>query len=233
MAIEKNQAWPHRVGVMAHVFKAFAAVSGAVRCLEMGVWFGKGSTQIWLKHAPKASEFILIDSWKPYASKSDLSSTEHNYKEMDDLSTDAFLSAFLEVKNIEAIRRDDELKISLVRGDSRVFTKNIVPGNFNFIYIDGDHKYEGVKKDIAEAKRLIAQDFGIICGDDLEVMPSDELLGICRENLETDFLRSPVCFHPGVMLAIHEEFGVVNMHNGFWWIVVKDGQFRLDLLRPE
>lgn len=207
-------------------------LGGGIRGMEIGVWYGKGSTQIWLKRAPASSEILLIDSWKPYASNRDLvDDTAFDYKEMDDLTTDAFKSAFLEIKKIEMGRLQDNLAISLLRGDSASFLKYLKDDSYDFIYIDGDHKYEKVKADIQESKRLINKEFGLICGDDLEKLPSGELYQLAKQHPERDCLREPYHFHPGVMAAIYEEFDEVNMINGFWWIVIADGKFQPALLK--
>jgi hypothetical protein len=30
------------------------------------------------------------------------------------------------------------------------------------------------------------------------------------------------------MLAVHEEFEQVGMHNGFWWVLQRNGRFSVD-----
>ena len=143
---------------------------------------------------------------------------------MDQLSTDAFLSAFLAVKQIEQSRHKDNLKINLLRGDSSNCLSNFKSNSFDFIYIDGDHKYEKVKEDLREAKRLIKKDNALICGDDLELLPTDELYELALKNLNRDCLRPPhPKFHPGILAAIKEEFEQVHMYNGFWWIAYRNG----------
>lgn len=62
-------------------------------------------------------------------------------------------------------------------------------GIFDFIYIDGDHKYENVKSDILHAKRLINKKFGVICGDDLDKVPTEELTELSKDFKNRDFLR--------------------------------------------
>jgi hypothetical protein len=98
-------------------------------------------------------------------------------------------------------------------------------GLFDFIYIDGDHKYASVRKNIQDAKRLAQHGRALICGDDLERLPSPELLQVAQEHRDRDFLRGPYQFHPGVMLALHEEFGEVGMSEGFWWVFKRDGRY--------
>ena len=59
-------------------------------------------------------------------------------------------------------------------------------GLFDFIYVDGDHKYESVKRNLIDAKRLAKKAFSLVCGDDLERLPSRELLDIAYTNRASD-----------------------------------------------
>lgn len=204
-----------------------------IRILEIGVWYGVGSTDIWLSNCQAGSEIYLADSWAPYASEGDLNDHEWNWKKVDDLSTDAFLSAYLNTKRLQEERQADNIKIHLTRGNASTFLPVLGSDLFDFIYIDGDHKYENIKLDIREAKRLVKKDFGIICGDDLEVMPTPELYELAKQHPKLDYLRDPHNFHPGVLAAIHEEFETVNMVNGFWWTFCVDGDFTIGAITPD
>lgn len=71
-----------------------------------------------------------------------------------------------------------------------------------------------MKADISHAKKIIKKNFGIICGDDLEVSPSPEIIQKAyMSNLDIDSTKD---FHAGVLLAVYEEFQKVNMESGFW-----------------
>lgn len=234
MTIAHNQAWPERAPIMKELFTT-AFGTKAVKGLEIGVWYGVGSTQIWLQHCGPNSEFYLIDSWKPYSSHEDLTDdTSYNYKEMDDLSTDAFLSAFLATKSTTNSRSVHNIKSHLIRGESSSCLSAFSSDQFDFIYIDGDHKYKNVSSDIKQAKRLIRKDFGIICGDDLEFLPTEDRYSRAKKFPNRDFLRDPgsECFHPGVLAAVYEEFGIVNMVNGFWWTVCLNSNFTTEAIKP-
>lgn len=140
MAVEQNQAWPQRAPIMKMLFST-AFKDKPIKGLEIGVWYGIGSTQIWMEECAPNSEFYLIDSWKPYASKEDLvEDTAGPYKEMDDQSTDAFLSAFLATKRAANDRSQDNIKNYLIRGESSTCLNAFTSDYFDFIYIDGDHK---------------------------------------------------------------------------------------------
>ena len=77
------------------------------------------------------------------------------------------------------------------------------------------------------------KNFGIICGDDLEKLPTEELITVAKMNKNRDFLRQDnEHYHPGVLLSISEEFDRVNMINGFYWIVCINGKFDAEILKP-
>jgi predicted O-methyltransferase YrrM len=59
-------------------------------------------------------------------------------------------------------------RIILHQGDSATEMSTLPEALFDWIYIDGDHTYEGVSRDIREAKRLIKPD-GFLVFDDYMV----------------------------------------------------------------
>lgn len=217
--IHENKLWPHALEPLTQIIREF---DYPISVLEVGTWFGKGSMSLWLTECKDNSNLTVVDAWRPYASEKDLASYP-DYAE-DDLATkDAFLSTFDIIKNFEENNRERCLEINMIRGDSRNVLPKLKNDQFDFIYIDGDHKYDPVKKEIQNAKRLIKKDFGIICGDDYETYPTDELLEIARNNKTTDYINN--C-HTGVLLAVHEEFASkVNKYNSTWWIYCIDGKF--------
>jgi hypothetical protein len=224
--VPQNQAWPARALIMADLFRQHFS-GKPINAVEIGVWYGIGSTNIWLENLAKGSQLFLIDSWAPYASPDDLKDPEWDYRRMDELSTDAFMSAFLSVRRFETSSRRDEVKINLMRGGSASILSSMASDQFDFIYIDGDHKYDNVKQDLVQAKRLIKKDFAIICGDDLERVPTPELYEVAKDHPNRDYLRDPHYFHPGVLMAVHEEFPAINMAKGFWWVFCVNGEFVL------
>jgi hypothetical protein len=200
--------------------------SSPISALEVGTWYGEGSTKLWLAALPCMSKLVLLDSWRPYLSDKDKGAADVSYRSMDDLS-------FSAMHNVLKIVREHEkdslhLDVSVIRGGSQSVLNLLKESNFDFIYIDGSHYYADVVEDIASAKRLLKRDFSIICGDDLELAIDDELVTLARNNLDRDFIScSKGSFHPGVLLAIHEQLGEVNMQNGFWWKYVVKGDLSL------
>lgn len=231
--VPQNQAQPKRTKAMAALAKA--AFPDKARVMEIGVWYGSGSTNIWLDTFADGSELVLIDAWRPYASEADVSGkdfrpTYWDYAKMDGLSTEAFLSAFLNVRRFE--NENGGKEVSLIRAKASNLLRYFQEDTFDFIYIDADHKYDSVKSDIQNAKRLINKSYGIICGDDLEKCPTPELIDVARQYKDRDYIKGSYGFHPGVCLAVAEEFETVNMVDGFWWVVSDNGSFRTDRLTP-
>jgi hypothetical protein len=55
--------------------------------------------------------------------------------------------------------------VELHQGDSSAALATLPDRSFDFIYIDGDHAYEGVVKDLAMAAQKIKADGWIVCND--------------------------------------------------------------------
>lgn len=66
--VARNQLQPKRLSQLELLIRSF---STNVRCLEIGTWFGQGSTQIFLKNLGSADSIFLIDAWQPYVSYKD------------------------------------------------------------------------------------------------------------------------------------------------------------------
>lgn len=135
------------------------AVSRPIRALEIGVWYGVGSTNIWLNNLRDESKLVLLDGWRPYSSSEDLADHDEGWHKIDTLSTNAFLSTFLNVRKFED-ESPKRVDISMIRGTAESVLPMFRDDAFDFIYIDGDHKYRQVKQDVVEAKRLISKEYG-------------------------------------------------------------------------
>ena len=211
-----NQLWSGRSEVILKLIKTFEK---KITVLEIGTWFGEGSTKIFLKNLKPNSKLILLDIWEPYVSKDDLANSQASTALMNQVGSLA-LSNLL--RNISKYPSIDTTVIKSGNNSLSLLKEN----TFDFIYIDGSHYYETVKNDIDIAKKLINKKFGIICGDDLEIHPNKYLVNLSKKFKNIDFIEHDnSAFHPGVMLAVYEEFGEVNCDNGIWWIYIKNNKF--------
>lgn len=212
--VNTNQAWPARVNAQLEIFGSF---SNPISCLEIGVWFGKGSTSNLLKVLPSGSTLISVDKWEPYASELDKKTTEMDY--LSNLAAHSALNVFSTPNRSRGNRNIEAL---LAKADSVTLMKYLPEESFDLVYIDGSHYYPKVSQEIEHAKRIVKGNFAIISGDDLEVFPNEVNLKEAAEHLDQDFYNG---YHPGVLLAVGEAFLEVNMINGFWWVYRKDGVF--------
>ena len=121
-------------------------------------------------------------------------------------------------KTIYLIKKQFNIDVIHIKGYSFEIMDLLKEKSFDLIYIDGDHSYESVKKDILLAKKLLKKD-GIICGDDLEYQYEDLIsIGINPYEVK-DFYSKKINnlgYHPGVSVAVYEEFKKVKNYYGFW-----------------
>ena len=201
--------------------------SKPITALEIGTWFGSGSTQIWFETLPPGSSLFLVDAWARYVTAEDRKSgVSPSYRLMDLLPQAALTSAVRQIFRAEA-RPDNDLEIVLMRGKSSRVLDFFREAMFDFVYIDGSHYYADVKRDLALAKTLSRTEFSIICGDDLETIDPG-LIEIARRHSHRDFIIADgVSFHPGVTLAVSEELPQVGISNGFWWAIKRNGVWGL------
>lgn len=219
--IAVNQAWPVRIRAMSRIIRD--NFSGPIFAIEVGTWFGEGSTRLWFAQLAPGSSLLLIDSWTPYVSKEDQATAGLQYKRMDSFHLSALRNA-ISVVDEEKQRGID---VTVARGRGTSMLDRLAESSADFVYIDGSHYYEDVLADIRSALRVVKKDYGILCGDDLELGVRADLLDRARANVEHDCITTEAgSFHPGVMLAVHETLGEVNCDNGFWWVYLKDGEIR-------
>ena len=126
-------------------------------------------------------------------------------RSMNDLPFTALLSTLKEVFHMEKKRKD--LRIITIRGKTRDVLPSLAENYYDLIYIDGSHYYKDVKNDIQMSKKIAKKNFSIICGDDYELDFNPRLLEIAKKSIDNDFIETEYgAFHPGVFLAIHDEF---------------------------
>ncbi len=184
--------------------------------LEIGSWYG-ASALSWAQglvlHNGGHGSITCIDAWQPFFDRS-----KHKgevYQAMEHaLGSDIAYNIFLH--NIATVPED--IKRQHLRG----LSENILPllrdGGFDVVFIDADHTYEPVRKDILLSQRLLKEG-GIICGDDLNLQLSECDNKFAKANKDKDFVKDPKTgrnFHPGVTVAVEEIFGKVSVWGGFW-----------------
>lgn len=184
--------------------------------VEVGSWYG-ASALSWAQglklHNNAQGQITCVDGWVPFFDR-DLHKDDVYVAMEHSLGSDSAYQIFLHNMNTlpESIKRRH------MRGKSEEILPLLRDNCFDVVFIDADHTYAPVKRDITESLRIV-KDGGIICGDDLNLQWKD----VDQENAEAmhdrDFVKDPKTgrnFHPGVTLAVHEIFGEVSMWGGFW-----------------
>ncbi len=227
----RDQTFNIEKNLFLHDFFIQYCTHKPIRGIEVGVLAAQGSTKLWLNNCLPDSNFFLIDEWD-----SDISDFFNMTEPVDQyvhiaqklLTSDFYSEAVLTIKEIQRRRWMDNLEINIVRGKSHNVMQYLPTSVFDFIYLDGNHLYQGIKQDIQQSKRLVNKKMGIICGDDLDKLPTRTLYEFAKNYPTSDFLRQPENnYHPGVLSAVFEEFGEdgVNMKHGFWWVFCVDSKF--------
>lgn len=122
-------------------------------CAEVGVWKGDFSEDILNIKEPK--ELHLIDSWEmlPEITDNQYARVAHNVRGMDDI----FEEVSTRFRGLDSV--------TIHRGLSDSVLTEFPDDYFDWMYVDADHNYEGVRKDLAIALTKVKPG-GYIGGDD-------------------------------------------------------------------
>ena len=125
------------------------------RCAEIGVWNGAFSEYILEVTRPR--ELILIDPWDLIADQPEDEQTHKKHSDEDFMGS---------MRERVAAKFADRPEVKLHQGFSAEVLEELEDDSLDWIYIDGNHLYEFVKKDLAVAARKVREG-GMIAGDDL------------------------------------------------------------------
>ena len=117
---------------------------------EIGVLSGENAECI--LNLLNIKQLVLVDPWKEYVDiRTGVSDGDSSY----------YQNFYEEVKN----KFSNNSKVRIVRDYSVNAAKMFDNEHFDFVYLDGDHAYEAVLKDL-EAWYPKLKKFGVMCGDD-------------------------------------------------------------------
>jgi hypothetical protein len=123
-----------------------------LKIVELGVFKGEFSEEIYKRMNPK--ELYLVDIWKGEFGSGDKDGNNHTVvKDMKDV--------YLNLKNKYA-HHDN---IFIYRKNTIDFLNSVSDDYFDMIYVDADHSYEAVTKDM-ELSFLKLKNSGILAGHD-------------------------------------------------------------------
>lgn len=131
---------------------------------EIGVWKGESSE----KFLTKASHLTLVDAWsiEPYKQETETSQKEYikKYKKIVKSSNVKDFELFFEEVYKSVKKKFKNKPVKILRMESREFFK-INTDLFDWVYIDGDHSFEGCLFDLRNSLKILKSG-GSIFGDD-------------------------------------------------------------------
>jgi SAM-dependent methyltransferase len=111
-----------------------------------------------IRRLPRRGVVAEVGTLRGNLAKLILKITEPREFHIFDLSFDCFDRAFFESEVLSG-------RVILHEGDSSTEMSALPEAVFDWIYIDGDHSFEGVSRDIREAKRLIRPNGFLVFND--------------------------------------------------------------------
>lgn len=196
-----------------------------LQILEVGSWVGASAlsfAQGLISYNDAKGTLTCVDAWKPFFDRT--KETADYVREMEmALGTDTAYQLFSH--NISTV--PDTITCQHLRGQSDDILPLLRENTFDIIFIDGDHAYTPVLRDIRNALALVKEG-GIICGDDLNLQLHEVDANNTRQQAEADFIRDPKTgrnHHPGVTVAVAEIFGEVSVFGGFWAMQKRGNQW--------
>jgi predicted O-methyltransferase YrrM len=189
--------------------------------LEIGSWAG-GSTITFAEAIKKYNggrgKVVAVDAWQSFhwtnSASWRIEKPSHMIMEKA-LKEGKIFDLFLH--NIKSAGVENLVEIK--RGWSKDILPTLQTESFDLIFIDGSHFYKDVLLDLQNST-LLLKNWGVICGDDLELQFNEVDQEKLIEYKDNDTFLDPKSgakFHPGVTLATHEFFGEpVTVWKGFW-----------------
>lgn len=134
--------------------RMLATLPKGARCAEIGVWNGDFSAQILEVTEPE--ELVLIDPWDLITDTSAKDQTHRRHQDR------AFMA---QMREAVAKRYAGLPNVTIRKGFSQDVLASYPDNYFDWVYIDGNHLYEFVKRDVDMSFRKVRTG-GVIAGDD-------------------------------------------------------------------
>lgn len=180
--------------------------------IEIGSWTGQ-SLAAWDATFAGRARLVAVDRWEPYPLRGECN---FPYRAVNDQLASGQVRREFNARVAGMVDR-----VEVVVEDSRAALVRFADQRrlFDLVYVDGDHRLEAVRADIAGALNILRRG-GVLCGDDLE-RQLYEIEDLHRHDTAAasglDYVDG---YHPGVTQAVGELFGRVWSRDGFWMVDV-------------
>ena len=166
--------------------------------LEVGSWCGDSTMEIGSVVKEKGGILFCVDWWK---------GSMDTYLEKVAMTGDVFSYFWNRIR-----RAGLEDVVVPIRANSGVAHQALIREGFDFVFIDGDHRYEGVSNDIKNYAPLVKKG-GILCGHDCEGRLEDYDAEFLAAGKDVDCMESVHC---GVVLAVNSVFDDFSLNHSIW-----------------
>lgn len=188
------------VNEQAVVLSALAQSVASPNCrlLEVGTWCGDSAMVLGSVAKKYGGRLYCVDWWK-----GNVGTELHDIADSQDIYS-------LFWKRVRDQGLDDT--IIPLRGKSEDVSGILLPEAFDLIYIDADHRFDNVMRDIQTFAPLVREG-GILCGDDCEGWLADFEADFLERGKNQDFFESVHC---GVVLAVASNFPAHSIDYNIW-----------------
>lgn len=168
------------------------------RLLEVGSWCGDSAIVLGEVARRHGGHLYCVDWWK------------------GNVGTD--LETIANVRDVfpvfwERVRQNGLEDIIIpIRGKSNDVAAVLAAGKFDFVYLDGDHRFEAIRRDIEDFAPLVRTG-GVLCGDDCEGKPCDFDAAFLEAGKSQDHSE---LVHCGVVLAVGAAFPDYSIDYNIW-----------------
>ena len=166
--------------------------------LEVGSWCGDSAVEIGAIVNSYGGKLFCVDWWR-----GNIGTHLEGAAKQVDIYTEFW-------NRIVAEGLDDT--VIPIRGRSDDVARALADKVFDFVYIDGDHRYEQAKRDICNYSSFV-KDVGVLCGDDCEGRVNDFNLDFLNRGKDIDYHETVHC---GVVLAVGEFFDQYSINYDIW-----------------
>ena len=182
------------------ILRTFAEASSRPGCqfLEIGSWCGDSTLILGKVAQANRGHLFCIDWWKG-----------NKGTELEKIASQTDIFSFFWKRICDQRLQDVVIPI---RARSDVALKILKSQSFDLIYLDGDHRYGSILKDIQRCKSLVREN-GIMCGDDCEGRMADFDPIFLDKGKHRDFYQSAHC---GVILAVGKSFREFSIDYSIW-----------------
>jgi predicted O-methyltransferase YrrM len=177
---------------------AEAAACPGARFLEVGTWLGESAAILGKVAQCHDGHLFCVDWWK-----GSYGTELYGTAQREDIFS-RFWAGICE--------QGLENTVVPIRGRSDLAAAILKEGAFDLVFIDGDHRYGGVLRDI-QAYSNVVRSGGILCGHDCEGRIHDFERSFLDQGKEADYFQTVHC---GIVLAVGETFEKYSINHSIW-----------------